>query len=94
MSSPLAPDMVRHLKAVSDPSMSPNGDRVVFTFSWVDEESLESRSRLHLLALNGAKGRPRSSLPGDRGMLHPGSLPTAKLWPSCDPTKPTVGKSG
>ncbi len=52
MSSPLGPEMVRHLKAVSDPSISPDGTQVVFTYSWVDPDSLESRSRLHLLKLD------------------------------------------
>ncbi len=53
MSNPLAPDMVRHLKSVSDPSLAPDGSRVAFTYSWVDPESLESRSCLHFLELNG-----------------------------------------
>ena len=53
MSNPLAPDMVRHLKSVSDPALSPDGSRVAFTFSWVDPESLENRSCLRLLELSG-----------------------------------------
>ena len=52
MSSALAPDMVRHLKAVADPALASDGSRVVFTYSWVDEESLESRSRLRMLSLS------------------------------------------
>ena len=55
MTSPFAPDLVRHLKAVSDPTLSPDGSLVAFTYSWVDPESLESRSRLRLLHLTGHK---------------------------------------
>ncbi len=51
MSSLLSPDMVRHLKAVSDPALSPDGSRAAFTYSWVDPETLESRSRIRMLTL-------------------------------------------
>ena len=56
MSSPFAPDMVRHLKAVSEPALAPDGSQVAFTYSWVEPETLESRSRLHLLRLDGDAG--------------------------------------
>ena len=58
MSSAFAPDMVRHLKAVADPSLAPDGSRVVFTYGWVEEESLESRTRLRMFPLNDAAGDP------------------------------------
>ena len=61
MTSPFAPDLVRHLKAVSDPTLSPDGSLVAFTYSWVDPESLESCSRLRLLHLTGDKEN------GDKG---------------------------
>ena len=48
MTGPLSPDMVRHLKGVSDPSISPDGKLVAFTYSWVDQQSLESYSRIRL----------------------------------------------
>ena len=42
MSNPFAPDMVRQLKSVADPALAPDGSRVVFTYGWVEEETLES----------------------------------------------------
>ena len=51
MGSPIAPDLVRHLKNVGDPALSPDGARLAFTYSWVEPESLESRSRIMLLDL-------------------------------------------
>ena len=54
MGSPIAPDLVRHLKNVGDPALSPDGARLAFTYSWVEPESLESRSRLMLLDLEAS----------------------------------------
>ena len=51
MGSPIAPDLVRHLKNAGDPALSPDGARLAFTYSWVEPESLESRSRIMLLDL-------------------------------------------
>ena len=51
MGSPILPDVVRHLKNVADPSISPEGSRLAFTLSWVEPVSLESRSRIMLLRL-------------------------------------------
>ena len=51
MGSPILPDVVRQLKNVADPSLSPDGSRLAFTLSWVDPERLESRSRIMLLRL-------------------------------------------
>ena len=58
MSSAFTPEMVRHLVSVADPALAPDGSRVVFTYSWVDEESLESRSRLRLLRLDNGGRQP------------------------------------
>ena len=52
MGKPFAPDMVRHLTSVADPALGPDGSSVVFTYGWVEEESLESRSRLRMLSLD------------------------------------------
>ena len=46
MSQPILPDMVRNLKTVSDPSISPDGSRLAYTLSWIDQEKWESRSRV------------------------------------------------
>ena len=51
MSSPIAPDMVRHLKTVADPSLSPDGSRLAFGLSWVDRDTLEPRSRIMMMRL-------------------------------------------
>ncbi len=51
MGSPMTPEMVRQLKAVADPALSPDGSRLAFTYSWVEPESLESRSRIMMLDL-------------------------------------------
>ena len=56
MTSPLYPEMVRHLKGVSDPSISPDGKLVAFTYSWVDPESLESKSRIRMVRIGNADG--------------------------------------
>ena len=58
MSNPFAPDMVRQLKSVADPALAPDGSRVVFTYGWVEEEILESRSRLRILQLDGGANAP------------------------------------
>ena len=58
MGNPFAPDMVRQLKSVADPALAPDGSRVVFTYGWVEEETLESRSRLRMLRLDGGANAP------------------------------------
>ena len=58
MGNAYAPDMVRHLKSVADPALAPDGSRVVFTYGWVDAETLESRSRLRMLSLGKGAGEP------------------------------------
>ena len=51
MSQPIMPDLVRHLKNVSDPSLSPDGSRLVYTHSWVDGNGWEARSRVMIMDL-------------------------------------------
>ena len=46
MSSPILPDVVRCLQSVGDPALSPEGTRLAYTLSWVDQEKLDSRSRI------------------------------------------------
>ena len=49
MSSPISPEHVYHLRTVADPALSPDGSRLAYTQSWVDQESLDSRSRIMVL---------------------------------------------
>ena len=46
MSQPILPDLVRRLKTVSDPSISPDGSRLAYTLSWIDQETWESSSHV------------------------------------------------
>ncbi len=94
MSSALPPDMVRHLKSVADPALAPDGSQVVFTYGWVDEETLESRSRLRLLRLDNGKdeaaidftqatrdGSPRFSPDGRTvAFLRPDDAGLRQIW--------------
>ena len=78
MGSPITPELVYHLKTVSDPCLSPDGSKLAFTYSWVDPERLESCSRLMLLPLGptetaGRNGRNGRSGRRGRGVgLYPG----------------------
>ena len=51
MSHPILPNVVRRLKSVGDPALSPDGSRLAYTLSWVDPEQLDSRSRIVMLDL-------------------------------------------
>ncbi len=51
----MAPDIVRHLKGVADPSLSPDGSHLAYTFSWVDRDRGESLSRIVMLELATGK---------------------------------------
>lgn len=94
MTSPLSPDMVRHLKGVSDPSISPDGQLVAFTYSWVDSESLEGQSRIRMVHIGrgdeaeaqdftqGARdGSPKFSRDGRTlAFLRPDSESVRQVW--------------
>ncbi|MDE2844137.1 MAG: hypothetical protein OXN21_12260, partial [Chloroflexota bacterium] len=60
MGNPLSPNMVRRLTSVSDPSLAPDGSRVAFTYGWVEEESLEGRSRIRMMHLDGRSDKSAS----------------------------------
>ena len=88
MSNPLAPDMVRHLKSVADPALAPDGSRVVFTYGWVVEESLESHSRLRMIRLDSGAGKSATEFTqGERDSypkFSPDGLTIAFLRPDND----------
>lgn len=55
MSNPISPDVVYKLKTVGDPSLSPDGGRLAYSCSWVEEPGLESRSRIVMMELSSGK---------------------------------------
>ena len=57
MSSHISPDMVYKLRAVGDPELSPDGSRLAYTQSWIDQgDGIESRSRIMMLDMPGGEG--------------------------------------
>ena len=51
MPKPIGPDLFRHLTAVADPTVAPDGSRCAYVLSWIDAESSESRSRIYQVNL-------------------------------------------
>ena len=49
MAKPITPELIYHLKTVSDPALSPSGNLLAYTLSWVDEDSLGARSKVMLM---------------------------------------------
>jgi len=48
---PISPDIAFRLRSVGDPSVSPDGKRLAYSYSWFDQEQMESRSRIMMLDL-------------------------------------------
>ena len=58
MSSPISPDIVYKLWGVGDPALSPDGSRLAYSQSWIDQgDGMESRSRIMMLDLPGVDSR-------------------------------------
>ena len=55
MTSPHTPKMIRHLKTVTEPSLSPDGRKLAYTLGWVDPDLMESRSRIMVADLVGGE---------------------------------------
>ena len=55
MGSPIMPDLVRQLKVVGDPSLSPDGSHLAYTLSWIDQEQVERRSRIMMMHLDASQ---------------------------------------
>ena len=80
MSQPIMPDLVRQLKSVADPSLSPDGSRLAYTLSWIDEERWEAKSRVMIMDLTTEQASeltdgdrdsgPRFSPDGTGAMAH------------------------
>ena len=91
MSSPISPDLVYKLRAVADPALSPDGERLAYTRSWVDEKELESRSRIMMMNLAGGQSEEftqgtKDSVPkfspdgGNLAFLRPDEQGRRKIW--------------
>ena len=51
MSQPISPDVAYRLRSVADPTLSLDGSRVAYTYSWFEQAGLESYSRIMMLDL-------------------------------------------
>ncbi|MCH8898142.1 MAG: S9 family peptidase [Chloroflexi bacterium] len=51
MPQPIMPDLVRRLKSVADPSLSPDGSRLAYTLSRIDGDEWKAQSRIVILDL-------------------------------------------
>ena len=91
MPEPITPELIYHLKTVSDPALSPEGTFLAYTLGWVDEESLGARSRIMLMDLgNGSckevtdgekDSAPKFSPDGSRlAFLRPVDGDPAQVW--------------
>ena len=64
MSQPISPDVAYRLRSVADPTLSPDGSRVAYTYSWSEQAGLESYSRIMMLHLGD--GRDQEFTQGNR----------------------------
>lgn len=55
MTAPISPDIAFRLKSVGDPSISPDGSTLAYSLSWIEQDSMESRSRIMLMDLSTGK---------------------------------------
>lgn len=65
MTSPHTPQMIRHLKTVAEPSLSPDGSKLAYTLGWVDPDLMESRSRIMVTDLVSGEEREFTRGPKD-----------------------------
>ena len=83
MTLPIGPEVAHRLKAISDPSISPDGSRVAYALSWAEPESLEGRSRIMMQDFDG--GLVEEFTQGDRDTaprFSPDGLTLAFLRPN------------
>ncbi|HEX9868480.1 MAG TPA: S9 family peptidase, partial [Candidatus Tectomicrobia bacterium] len=55
MSQPIEPDAIYHLVSVTDPHLTPDGERLAFVRSWIDREVMEGRSHIMLMTLSDGR---------------------------------------
>ena len=68
VTSPIGPELAYEIVGVSDPAMSPDGERVAFVRSWIEGESGgkgESRSQIMLVSASGGEPAAFTAGPGD-----------------------------
>ena len=65
MTSPHTPQMIRHLKTVAEPSLSPDGSKLAYTLGWVDPDLMESQSRIMVTDLVSGEEREFTRGPKD-----------------------------
>ena len=63
MPEAIGPDLFRHLTAVAEPAVSPDGSRAAYTLSWIDGDTAESRTRIY--QIKGADGQPQAFTQGN-----------------------------
>ena len=61
MPSSISPDLVYKLVSVASPSLSPDGSRLAFVRSQIDQESMENRSQIVLMDLSSGESAPFTS---------------------------------
>lgn len=75
MSQPISPDVAYRLRSVADPTLSPDGSRVAYTYSWCEQDGMQSYSRVMMLDLKD--GREQEFTQGNRDTA-PRFAPDAK----------------
>ena len=68
VTSPIGPELAYEIVGVSDPAMSPDGERVAFVRSWIEGESGgkgESRSQIMMVSASGGEPAAFTAGPSD-----------------------------
>ena len=80
MTNSIGANLFRHLTAVSDPTVAPDGSRCAYVLGWVDSDTSESRSRIYQVNL-ADDGETPAPQPFTRGNAdtHPRYSPDGAL---------------
>ena len=81
MPQPIMPDLVRRLKSVADPSLSPDGSRLAYTLSRIAGDEWKAQSRIVILDLT----TERASELTDGDPAKAGSAEIANAYVGGDP---------
>ena len=63
MTNPIGANLFRHLTAVSDPTVAPDGSRCAYVLNWIDGDTSEGRSRIYQVGLDEGDGSGVASPP-------------------------------